>query len=160
MIDRALRRNLLAGEAPVLLDEDQVCALLDVTPAQLRHREIEPMTMAGERRFYRASEVRRIMLDTSRQKPKKSLVNSTTYRPPLFAVPGNIEGKEQGPLSDYPKHLSAISEAISEARAAGARTIAEIADALNAAGVTPPNGADRWHGKNTARIIDQLAEAV
>lgn len=159
MIDRALRRDLIAGEAPVLLDEDQVCALLDVTAAQLRHRDIEPMTMAGAVQFYRASEARRIMLGTPRQKPKKTLVNSTTYRPPLFAVPGSIGGKPPGPLSEYPEHLSAISDAISAARAAGARTIAEIADALNEAGVPSPAGG-HWHLRNTARLIDRLAEAA
>jgi DNA invertase Pin-like site-specific DNA recombinase len=49
-------------------------------------------------------------------------------------------------------HAADVRPFIAAARAAGASSLASIANALTARGIRPPSGGDRWHGNQVRRI--------
>ena len=60
-----LRRSVLDGTAPVLMDAAEVLAALDIRPGSLAHLERtgqpENMTLSGTRKLYRTAAVRQLL---------------------------------------------------------------------------------------------------
>jgi len=153
-----LRRELVDGKAPILLDEANTRTLLGITARQLENMvaddTLEDMTFIGPRRYFRAAEVRGIMLTSAGKKPS---MNSGTYEGADFAVSTTSEEAPREvvspPIDAFTLEMAPI---IDRLRDGGAKTLSALADALNAEGVARPNGG-RWHGGSVAKIVDQLA---
>ena len=153
---RELRRQVVDGEAPVLIDEASVLVILDITPGQLarmvREGRFEDCTMTGGRSFYRARDVRQILLGNLSRDQKSKRYGSMACRPPQGENQAAVQGKAPGATtmtlsaSNAPTNQNlaiGLAPIVAEIRAAGVVSLQAVADALNARGVKTALGG-RW----------------
>jgi hypothetical protein len=104
---------LITGTGPILLDAHDAGLLLGVTGAGIERMvsdgRLEDMTPVGERRYFRASQVRELLLALSFSTSR----TSKAYRPPLLdccpAGPRNAAGAMVGPVAEVIEFLRPMS---------------------------------------------------
>jgi hypothetical protein len=165
---RELRRQVVDGEAPVLIDGAAARAILDISPGQLarmvREGLFEDCTMTGERSFYRARDVRRIMLGTLRHERKSERYGSMTCKPVIsrsrVASEGNASAATASPEpSRAPTNRNLATELapiVAEIRADGAVSLQAVADTLNARGFKTALGG-RWDSTKVRKTFGVTA---
>jgi len=148
MTPRELRRQVVDGEAPVLIDEASVLVILDMTPGQLARMvgdgHFVDCTMTGGRSLYRAADVRRIILGTLSRERKSERYGSMTCKPEIsrsrVASEGNASAatataSEPSRVPTNRNLAIELAPIVAEIRAASVVSLQAVADALNERGI-------------------------
>jgi hypothetical protein len=136
-----LRYEMFNGKAPVLLNEHEAELLLGWSHHKMEiavaDGRLEDMTFIGDRRYFRAGDIKALMLSGS----KSDLTKTVPYETAHLEIP-TTRGQSDSPAT-VTIPAPSLASIIADLRAGGRRRFVDLRDGLNDREVPAPTG-DLW----------------